>query len=50
MLSTHLRLDLPSGLFPFGFPTKTLHTVWKYTARIAGFQVLTAVLLKIQAL
>ena len=26
ILSTHLRLCLPSGLFPSGFPTKTLHT------------------------
>ena len=26
ILSTHLRLGLPSGLFPFGFPTKTLYT------------------------
>jgi len=26
MLSSHLRLGLPSGLFPSGFPTKTLHT------------------------
>ena len=24
-LSTHLRLGLPSGLFPSGFPTKTLY-------------------------
>ena len=24
ILSTHLRLGLPSSLFPFGFPTKTL--------------------------
>jgi hypothetical protein len=24
---THLRLGLPSGLFPIGFPTKTLHTL-----------------------
>ena len=26
MLSTHLRLGLHSGLFPSGFPTKTLYT------------------------
>jgi hypothetical protein len=26
MLSIHLRLDLPSGLFPFGFPTNNLYT------------------------
>jgi len=26
ILSCHLRLGLPSGLFPSGFPTKTLHT------------------------
>ena len=26
ILSTHLRLGLSSGLFPSGFPTKTLHT------------------------
>ena len=25
ILSTHLRLGLPSGLFPFGFPTKTIY-------------------------
>jgi len=26
ILSTHLRLGLPNGLFPYGFPTKTLYT------------------------
>jgi hypothetical protein len=26
MLYIHLRLDLPSGLFPSGFPTNNLHT------------------------
>ena len=25
ILSTHLRLGIPSGLFPYGFPTKTLY-------------------------
>ena len=25
ILSTHLRIGLPSGLFPSGFPTKTLY-------------------------
>jgi hypothetical protein len=26
MLSIHLRLGLPSGLFPYGFPTNNLYT------------------------
>ena len=31
ILSTHLRLGLPSGPLPFGFPTKTLHTPSPHT-------------------
>jgi hypothetical protein len=27
ILSTHLRLGLPSGLFPSGFPTNTLYNI-----------------------
>jgi hypothetical protein len=26
MLSTHIRLGLPTGLFPSGFPTNDLYT------------------------
>jgi len=29
----HLRLGLPSGLFPLGFPTKTLYTPLLYPIR-----------------
>ena len=28
ILSTHLHQGLPSGLFPYGFPTKTLYTLF----------------------
>jgi hypothetical protein len=31
--SFHLRLGLPSGLFPSGFPTKTLYTFLSYPMR-----------------
>ena len=33
ILSTHLRLGLPIGLFPSGFPTKTLYTPLSSTIR-----------------
>jgi len=33
ILSSHLRLVLPSGLFPSGFPTKTLYTPLLYPIR-----------------
>ena len=33
ILSTHLRLGVPSGLFPFGFPTKTLYASPSYPIR-----------------
>ena len=32
ILSTHLRLGLPNGLFPSGFPSKTLHSSQKFTS------------------
>ena len=33
MLSSHLRLGLPNGLFPSGFPTKTLYTPFPSSIR-----------------
>ena len=33
ILSTHLRLGLPSDLFPSGFPTKTLYTTLSSSIR-----------------
>src|SRR5215469_3056256 len=33
MLSSHLRLGLPNGLFPSGFPTRTLCTPLPSTIR-----------------
>ena len=34
ILSTHLRLGLPSGLFPSDFPTKTMYTPLPHTRHI----------------
>ena len=35
ILSTHLRLGLPSGLLPSGFPTKNLYTPLSFPIRAA---------------
>ena len=34
ILSTHIHLGLPSGLFPSGFPTKTLYTLLSSPIRV----------------
>jgi hypothetical protein len=33
MLFIHLRLGLPSGLFPYGFPTNNLYTFFFFPVR-----------------
>ena len=38
ILPTHLRLGLPSGLLPSGFPTKTLYTPLSSPIRIVVFK------------
>jgi hypothetical protein len=35
ILSTHLRLGLPSGLFPSGFPTNILYAFFLFPIRAA---------------
>ena len=36
LISSHLRLSLPSGLFPSGFPTNKLYTPLLFTVRARG--------------
>jgi hypothetical protein len=40
-LSTHLRLDLPSGLFPSGFPTNILYVFSSSSIRTTCLAYLT---------
>ena len=40
ILSTHLHLGLPSGLFPSGFPTKTLYTPLSSPIRTQLYEIL----------
>ena len=41
ILFTHLRLGLPSGILPSGFPTKTLYTPLSHAQPISFFSILS---------